>query len=155
MNFDRVVSAVMESQSISTADDPLIELQMPANSMAEIIRVEIGAAEGTDPVAEIQEIQLYLNDAVGTAGTGLTENIIRGEGPIVGVALRNLTAAGATPTEFYGTAFNARTGWLYLPVPDERPLLKAGGEDNFGVLFPTAPDVAMTFTLTVMWGEVG
>ena len=145
----------MESQAVSTADDPVMELQMPANSYAEIIRVEIGAAEGTDPVAEVQEIVMYSATAAGTGGTALTETLVRGEGTISGAALRNLTAAGAGLVEWYFTAFHWQNGWLYLPVPEERYQVKAGGQDNFGFYFPTAPDAATTFSATVVWGEIG
>lgn len=152
--YTRVVTATMESQSISTADAPLIELQMPANSVADIIRVEIGAAEGTDPVAEVQELAFYTATGPGTGGTGLTEHRIRGSGTISGVALRNLTAVGTGPLEVIHTAWNVQVPYLYLPVPEERIRLRAGGQDNFGFLFPTVPDAAITLSATVIWGEI-
>ena len=155
MNYDRVVAATMESQAVSTVDDPVIELQIPANAFAEIIRVEIGAAGGADPVAEVQELVMYKGPNAGTGGTALTEVLVRGEGTISGAALRNLTAPGASNKEFYFTGFNWQTGWLYLPVPEERPVIKAGDDDNFGFYFPTAPDAATTFSATIIWGEIG
>ncbi len=155
MNYDRVVSASMESQAVSTADDPIIELQVPANAHAEVIRVEIGAAEGATPVDEVQEFALYVATGIGTGGTGLTENILRGEGTVSITAVRNLTAAGAGVAEVYHTGFHWQNGWLYLPVPEERILLKAGANDHFGLIFPTLPDAATTFSATVVWGEVG
>jgi hypothetical protein len=156
MNYDRCVSAVMESQAISTADDPLIELQMPNNSVGEVISVEIGAAEGADPVAEIQELQLYVSQSAGTGGTALTETLLNGDGTIVGAALRNLTAPGGTPEEIYGTAWNVRFPWLWVPVPSKRPILKGFVDaDAFGILFPTAPDAALTLSATIVWTEVG
>lgn len=155
MNYDRVVAATMESQAVSLVDDPVIEVVMPANSIAELIRIEIGAAEGTDPVAEVQELCLYSATAAGTGGTALTARRLRGEGTINGSATRNRTAPGAGLIEWYFTAFNWQTGWLYLPVPEERYLSKAGDQDVFGFYFPTAPDAATTFSATIIWGEVG
>jgi hypothetical protein len=155
MNYDRVVSGVLESGAISTADDPIIELQMPANTQAEIIRLEIGAAEGADPLAEIQELVMYKGPNAGTGGAAVTETILNGGGTIQGVVLSSLTAAGASTKEWYFTGFHWQNGWLYLPVPAELVLLKAGDDDNFGFYFPTAPDASTTFSTTLIWGEIG
>ena len=155
MNFDRVVSAVMESQAISTVDDALIEVQFPANTAAEILRVEIGATEGTAPVDEVQELAMFTTTAAGTGGTALTEHLLQGEGTISGVALRNLTAPGAGLLEWYVTGFHLQNGWLYLPIPEERLIIKAGAQDNFGFYFPTVPDAAITMSATIIWGEIG
>ena len=154
MNYDRVVAATMESQSVSTVDDPLIELSIPANGVAEIIRVEVGPSEGADPVDEVQEIALWMGTVAGSGGTALTERIVRGEGTSVGAAVRNVSTIG-TGNAFYRVAYHTQNGWLYLPVPEERPLLKAGGDDIFAVYFPVAPDTAMTLSATIVWGEVG
>jgi hypothetical protein len=145
----------MESQTISTVDDALIEVQIPANAFAELISIEIGPAEGTDPVAEVQELALFSTTAAGTGGTALTENVLNGEGTIVGVALRNLTAPGAGLVEWYATAFNARVGWIYEPVPEARYVSAAGAQDNFGFYFPTVPDAGLVLSATIIWGEVG
>ena len=155
MNYDRVVAASMESIAVSLIDDPIIELVMPANSYAEIIRVEIGVGEGATPVDEAQEFALYTATAAGTGGTALTEHILNGEGTIVGAATRNRTAPGAGLLEVYHTGFHWQNGWLYLPVPEERIAIKAGAQDVFGFYFPTAPQAATTFSATLVWGEVG
>lgn len=152
--FDRTVAFSMESQSISTADDPLIEVTAEANSAVEIIRVEIGPSEGTDPVDEVQEVALWMGTVAGSGGTSLTGRILRGEGTIVTTADRNVSTLG-TGNDVYHTAYHTQNGWLYLPVPDERIRLKPGGDDIFAVLFPTAPDAAMTLSCTVVVGEVG
>lgn len=155
MQYDRVVAATMESQAVSTLDDPVIEVVMAANSFAELIRIEIGAAEGTDPVAEVQEVVIYSATGGGSGGTALTEQLVQGEGTISGAASRNHTAPGTGVIEWYFSAFNWQTGWLYLPVPEERYRSKAGDQNVFGFYFPTAPDAATTFSATIIWGEVG
>lgn len=155
MQYDRVVSATMESQAVSLVDDPVIEVVMPANTFADLIRIEIGVAEGASPLAESQEVVIYSATAAGTAGVGLTEHLIRGGGTISGAATRNLTAPGAGLLEWYFSGFHWSFGWLYLPVPEERFSSKAGGQDVFGFYFPTAPDAAVTFSATMIWGEIG
>lgn len=154
MNYDRVVAASLESTSLSLADDPILELLCPANAVIEIIRVEIGPSEGAAPVDEVQEIALWMGTAVGSGGGAATERIVRGEGTIVGAVATNVTTIG-TGNDWYHTAYHTQNGWLYVPVPEERPLLKAGGDDVFAVLFPTAPDAAMVISTTIVWGEIG
>lgn len=154
MNYDRVVAATLESTSLTLADDPLIELTCPANAVIEIVRIEIGASEGAAPVDEVQELALWMGTVAGTGGGAITERILRGEGTIVGAAVSNVTTLG-TGNEFYHTAYHVQNGWLYEPVPEARPLLKAGGDDIFAFLYPVAPDAAMVVSATIIWGEIG
>ena len=153
--FDRVIGVTMESQTVSTADDPMIELQVPIDTNIEIIRVEIGVAEGATPVDEVQEIELYRSATPGTAGTGIAEQRFNGSGISNTQALRNLTDPGAGFAPLYQSAFHWQQGWLYLPVPEERIHLISNNVDNFGVQFPVAPAVAVTFSVTMVFGEFG
>ncbi len=154
MSYDRVVAASMESTSLTLVDDPLLELLCPANMTIDIIRVEVGPTEGTDPVDEVQEIALWMGTVVGSGGGAITERIVRGSGTIGGVAVSNVTTIG-TGNEFYHGAYHVQNGWLYLPVPEERPQLISGGDDVFAVVFPTAPDAANVISATIVWGENG
>lgn len=154
MNYDRVIAWGMESQAITTADDPLIELTAEANSYFDVLRVEVGPSEGTDPVDEIQEVALWHGTIAGSGGTGLTGRILNGEGTIVTTGDRNVGTLG-TGNDVYFSAYHTQNGWLYLPIPEERIRCKAGGDDIFAVLFPTAPDASMTLSCTVVIGEVG
>ena len=121
-NYDRVVAASLISTSLTLADDPLLELLCPANMTIDIIRVEIGPAEGATPIDEIQEVALWMGTAVGSGGGAITELIVRGSGTIGGVAVSNVTTIG-TGAEWYHSAYHTQNGWLYLPVPEERPQL--------------------------------
>ena len=154
MNYDRVVAGTLESVSLTLADDPLIELLCAANDIIEIIRVEVGPAEGAAPVDEVQELALWMGTAVGSGGAAITERIITGSGTIGGVAVSNVTTIG-TGNEFYHTAYHTQNGWLYLPVPEERPRLVSGGDDVFALVFPVAPDAAIVTSATIVWGEIG
>ncbi len=154
MNYNRVVSASMESTSLTLVDDPLLELLCPANMIIDVIRVEIGPAEGAAPVDEVQEIALWMGTVVGSGGGAITERIVTGSGTIGGVAVSNVTTIG-TGNEFYHTAYHTQNGWLYLPVPEERPRLISGGDDVFAVVFPTAPDAAIVTSASIIWGELG
>ena len=154
MDYVRTASASLESTSLTLVDDPLVELLCPASTTIEVIRVEIGPAEAAAPIDEIQPVALWMGTAVGTGGGALTERIVSGSGSIGGVCVKNVTAIG-TGNEFYHTAYHTQNGWLYLPVPEERPRLVSGGDDVFAVVFPTAPDAALVTSITMVWGEVG
>ena len=154
MNYDRIVAATLESTSLTLVDDPLLELLCPANMTIDIIRVEVGPTEGTDPVDEVQEIALWMGTVVGSGGGALTERIVRGSGTIGGVCVKNVTTIG-TGNEWYHAAYHVQNGWLYLPVPEERPQLISGGDDVFAVVYPVAPDAAMVVSATIVWGENG
>ncbi len=154
MSYDRVVSGALASTSLSAVDDPILELLCPANMTIDIIRVEIGPTEGTDPVDEIQEIGLWMGTAVGSGGSAVTERIVRGSGNIGGVVVSNVTTIG-TGNLWYPSAYHTQNGWLYAPVPDEMPQLVSGGDDVFAVYFPVVPDAAMTISAVIVWGENG
>ncbi len=155
MNFDRVIGVHMPSQAVSTADDPMLELQLPADTFIEILRIDIGVAEGATPVDEVQEVAMYRSAASGAGGTGVAEHLFQGSGTSNTLALRNLTAPGGGSVEIYRTAFHWQQGWLYTPVPEERIRLISSDADNFGIVFPVAPAVSVTFSATIVFGEVG
>lgn len=154
MDYVRTASASLESTSLTLVDDPLVELTCPANVTIEVIRVEIGAAEGATPIDEVQPVALWKGTLAGSGGGAPTERLIRGSGTILGTVATNVTTIG-TGNEFYHTSYHVQNGWLYLPVPDERPQLVPGSDDIFAVVFNVAPQVAIVTSCTVVWGEVG
>lgn len=154
MDYVRTASASLESTSLTLIDDPLVELTCPANVTIEVIRVEIGAAEGATPIDEVQPVALWKGTAAGSGGGAATERLVRGSGTILGSVATNVTTIG-TGNEFYHTSYHTQNGWLYLPVPDERPQLVPGSDDIFAVVFNAAPQVAIVTSCTVVWGEVG
>jgi hypothetical protein len=156
MRYNAVYSATSDSDAF-TAAGSLIELQVPAATILELIRAWVGAAEGADPVAEVQEISIYVNDGVATAGTALPEQELQGsvDAASAVVALAAPTIA-ATPVDLYFDAFHVQNGWLYLPVPEERIVIVGGTtNDNIGLRFPVAPDASTTFSYGMIWGEIG
>ncbi len=63
---------------------------------------------------------------------------------------------GATPTDLYFDGYHVQNGFLYLPVPEERPIIVGNStQDNFGIRFPVAPDQAMVISYGIIWGEIG
>jgi hypothetical protein len=156
MNYNGVYMASHPSTSYSADEIVLMELQVPDNCQIELLRAWVGPAEGTDPVAEVQEICLYLNDGPATGGTGLTEQEVWGtaNAAALTVAVANATVA-ATPVDYAYDAFHAFNGWLYVPVPEERIRVVGGTtNDNIGIRLPVAPDAAMVLSVGMVWGEL-
>jgi len=156
-HFNAVYVATDPSRSYTADEIVLIELQVPANVQMELIRAWVGAAEGADPVAEVQEICLYKNDGPATGGTALAEQELQGSlAPAASVvAVANATVA-ATPVDLIYDAFHLQNGWLYLPLPEERPRIAGGTtDDNIGIRLPVAPDAAIVLSVGMVWGEIG
>ncbi len=154
--YDRIVSIGVQSQTEADADDPLIEITVPGNGFADILRVEIGPHEGAtapDPTP----YAFYTATAIGSGGTAITtEAIIRGDGTIITSGIRNLTAASGTGfREYERPAIQWSVGHLYLPIPAEMFRIRGGGQDFFGFLFATAPSAAPTYSAQIVVGEVG
>lgn len=154
MDYVRTASASLETTSLTLVDDPLVELTCPASVTIDVIRIEIGAAEGASPIDEIQPVALWKGTVAGSGGGAATERLIRGSGTILGAVATNVTTIG-TGNEFYHTSYHTQNGWLYLPTPDERPQLVAASDDIFAVVFNVAPQVAIVTSCTIVWGEVG
>lgn len=153
----RIYTATFASVAFSAAGS-VMELQVPSGSTIVVLRAWIGAAEGTDPVAEVQEVGLYGNDAAATGGTAMTEQELQGgaDSSSSVTGLRGPTI-GATPIDLYMDAFHLQNGWLYLPVPEERIQIigtSADPGDNVGIRFPVAPDASITISGGMTWGEL-
>ena len=82
MRYNGIFMAGEASQAITTAD-VLVELQVPSGTTIEIIRMWCGAADNL--VDDVQEIDIYGNDAVATSGLGLTEQALQGVDDTTGV----------------------------------------------------------------------
>lgn len=153
MQYTRIGHAAAESVSGSLADNPLIELSIPSGVIAEILRVEISpnqAATAPDPTP----FQFYTTTGAGSGGTAITEQKIRGDGTLSVSALHTLSTKGAGVDEYSWSALQWDVGFLYLPVPEERFLIPAAGQDFFGVCWNQAVGATVEYTVSVVWGEI-
>ena len=137
-----------------TAGGPLIELQVPANSIIEIIRAWCGPAEDATPIDEVQAIQIYGDATPGTAGVALTELSLQGGDPTSGVTALGGPTNAAFDAIYYADAFHLQNGWLYLPSPEERIRIVGGSSlDNIGLGIIASPTTA-DLTYGMVWGEL-
>ena len=155
MRYNGVYSATRGSAATVTTAAVLMELQVPAGTQIELIRAWVSPAETlTD---DIQQIQLYLNDAAATGGASWTEQEIQGVADgVSGVVALSEGTVGASVLPVIMDSFHLQQGWLYLPMDDERIRVSGGSAvDNVGMRFPVAPASSIDITFGMLWGEIG
>jgi hypothetical protein len=158
MNYGRIYSATFENTAIGTAAQSIMEVQVPDNSICVVLRAWVSPGIGT-PTDEVLAISLYGNDAVATSGTAMTEQPLTpaaAADPSNCVALLEPTIA-ATPLILYSDAYHAQNGWLYLPVPEERPTFIGGNADpgdNFGIELAVASTATPSVSGGIVWAEI-
>ncbi len=66
------------------------------------------------------------------------------------------TVAGAgAKTIILSDAFNALNGWLYIPVPEERPTIGiAATAQGLGIWFPAGPTTLTGWSMTFVYAEL-
>jgi len=159
MNSSRVYTAGFTNVTLGTAAQSIIELQVPDNTVIVLLRAWLGADIGATPNDEVIDIALYGNDAAATAGSALTEQPLT---PAAAADASNVTSLGeptigATPLNLYNDSFHVQNGWLYLPVPEERPTFIGGNADpgdNVGIRLVTASAAAWIGSGGMTWLEL-
>lgn len=158
MNSRRVYSATFENVTIGTTAQSIMECQLTTGEAAILLRAWISPAIGT-PVDEVIAISVYGNDAAATGGTAMTEQPLT---PAAGISTSRVGALleptiGATPLLLYSDAFHLQNGWLYLPVPEERPVFFGGNSDpgdNFGLELAVASTATPAVSGGMIWEEL-
>jgi hypothetical protein len=156
MRYNGIFVATESEQTVTTAD-VLIELGVPANTMIEIIRMWCSPAmNDAGPTDDMQEINIYSNDALATGGAGLTETELQGTGDVSLVTALGGPTQGSTPTVLYPDGFHLQNGWLYLPVPEERIRVVGAAAAAVGFKLSQAPESASEIlSYGIIWGEIG
>jgi hypothetical protein len=138
-----------------TAADLLFELNPTGSAQFEVLRMWISPAHNA--VDDVQEIDVYENDAVATGGTQAAKRDLQGGSDDAGdvVVDHNKGTIGATPSSLWHDAFHLLNGWLYVPVPEERPRKSSAQTDlYFGLRLSVAPAESITLSYGVVWGEL-
>jgi hypothetical protein len=159
LNSPRLYAATFTNTAIGTATQSIMELQVPDNTFIEIIRAWISPQIGATLANEVVAIALYGNDAAATGGTAMTEQPVTpaaAADPSNTVALLEPTI-GATPLDLISDAFHLQNGWLYLPVPEERPMIvgsNADPGDNIGIRTTVTTTATPSVSGGIIWIEV-
>ncbi len=132
----------------------IMQLKSGAASVCLVHRVSVSQTGST--TSAMVRIQILRKSAAATVTSYTPLLMDAGDGAakaVGGTAATGITAtAEGTDTDILiSDTFNALTGWLYLPVPEER--IKVGGAGILGVKFPANP--ALTITAQMVFEEIG
>lgn len=150
MQFTGVYTASFLYTAMATAVTQL-ELTAPTDAAVALISAGIGPRGAV--LDQLQEVNVFINDAVGT-DTALTPNPQHeGYAAFGGTVRRTLTAEGATPIDIIEDGFHFQQGWRHTPIPEEFITVQPGS--FMGIRFPIAPDAAMSIAVWMTFGEIG
>jgi hypothetical protein len=155
MEYTGVYTAYMNAVSVSGAIT-LVQVKAGTSRAVELLRVSVSQSGSTS--STMQRIQINRKSAAATV-TSFTSLAMR-NGDSAADAVGGTSATGTNAT-VEGTdtnilivdTFNILNGWLWVPVPEERITLPAGG--IIGVKFPAAPGAALTVTASIVFAEIG
>jgi hypothetical protein len=133
----------------------LIQLQAGATNRLEIVEARVSQSNST--TSTMQPVQIMRKSAAGTV-TSFTP-LLLSTGDAVSTAVGGAAATG-TNASAEGTdtdilvqdVFNILNGWLYLPVPEQRPVVDGAG--IIGLKLPVAPGSALTITASITFKEL-
>lgn len=148
-------AAVFDGISVSAIAD-LFYLKPHANRS--LIVHEIRITQETSETSEQLPLKLFRTATDNSAqGTSNTPNPLNPSSQAAGATCRtNITGANlATETTLLRVeAENVLGGWHYLPTPECRPVIAAGG-NGFVAKLKTAPGAALTLSGVMVFEEVG
>jgi len=152
----RVYTAVFQAAAVSAAQD-LFMLLASSTVPIKIHAIYIGQSSDAGD-AQDELLRITLKRGMSTSGSGgstPTPVALNPGDPASGVtAHANDTTAssGGTIVVLDEQCFNVRAGYVYVPTPEARPVVPAGG--RLAVNLPTAPADALTMSGTIYFEEL-
>lgn len=128
-----------QRQTVATA---ITILQVKAGSKSPLELIRAGLSQKGSTTSAQESIQI-LRKTVGAAVTGATPALLNPNDPAAGAASSSTgtgyvaTSEGTDSTILLEDGFNVLNGWMFLPTPEERIYVPAGG--ILAMKFPTAP----------------
>lgn len=153
--YTGIYSAYMNAVSVSGAIT-LVQIKAGTSRAVELIRAWVSQSGST--TSAMQRVQIVRKSGAATV-TSFTPIKMAGGSPTADAA--GGTSATGTNASSEGTdgdvliadACNVLTGWLWVPTPEERIVIPAGG--IVGLKFPAAPGAALTISAGFVFGEIG
>lgn len=128
---------VTDARPVSAAGT-LLQAIAPASTALTILRVWLTQSSSTASAHTEAVLLRKTSSITGTPITPVRTN--PGDPASVVTWLRTATAEGTDGDTVAGEGFNALTGWLWIPVEEERPIVAPGGMIalTFSVIPPAA-----------------
>ena len=159
MNAARIYVAGFENVTIGTAAQSIMEVQVPDNTIIQVLHAWLSPAITATPIDEIIAISLYGNDAAATSGSSMTEQPLT---PAAAADASNCTALleptiGATPVILHPDAYHLQNGWTYPPIPEAMAAFIGGNADpgdNVGLELAVASTATPAVSGGIVWVEI-
>jgi hypothetical protein len=128
-------------------------ITITAHTNRSLIITRAWVSQSGNATSAQQAIALLRQSASGTSVTAPNVNPLDPDDTAAGFTVKGMcTTLGTDGAVLYTDSFNWQNGWLYLPVPEERPVVVGAG--IVCLKFPVAP-VAQTLNCGIDIIEVG
>lgn len=115
---------VIDSRVVSTAIT-VLELTAPSTMMLRVIRAWF---TNTSTATSSESDAVLIRKTATITGTSITPAPLEKSGPAATfTAKRTATVEGTDGDIVAGEGFNVLNGWLFVPVPEERPIVPPSG----------------------------
>ncbi len=145
------VYTIRDTLAALAAADTLLELTAPTDAAVALISAWVSPRGAI--LDQIQEINVFINDAAGTGTTQVPVPNHEGYAAFGGTARDVITVEGTTPTDIIEDGFHFQNGWKHNPIPEEFIVIQPSS--IMGIRFPVAPDAAMDLACGMTFGEIG
>ena len=153
----------VSGDNITIAGGPTLVFINPDTDVGiEILRAWI--AQDSTETAEQQRVNLVTQVAAFPTLTtktpaphllGETSLIVGGTAGAAGTCGIDATAEGAgSKTIILADSFHNQNGWLYIPTPEERMILRAAASSGFGLVLATTPTTLTGWSFGVTFREI-
>lgn len=154
--MSRFYSITFENVSVSAAQD-LFEISPADDKPCTIHAIELSQISDVgDAAEEMLRLEIVRGYASGSGGSAFTPVALNPNDPASSFSAEiNNTTIGAagSPVVVYAAAFNIRSGWLYVPTPECRPIVTQA-QTTLQVRLMAAPADAVTMSGTMIVEEM-
>lgn len=153
----RVYTSVFQAVAVTAAQD-LLSLLASASVPLKLISARIGQSSDAGD-AQDELLRVRIRRGMTTVGSGGTTPAMNAVDPVLGGtatatcrANDTTAASGGTIVEMLEDTFNVRSGWIYMPVPEERIICAVS--TRLAINLVAAPTDSLTMSGTIVWEEL-
>lgn len=157
MMDSRVFTSVFQGVSVSAAQD-LLSLLASSSVPLKLISARIGQSSDFGD-AQDELLRVRIRRGMTTAGSGGSApsmyDVDKRRNATSSATCRandTTAASGGTIEELYEETFNVRSGWIYMPTPEER--LVCAVSTRIAINLPAAPVDPLTLSGEICWMEL-
>lgn len=148
----RIYDITHKNVAPTSAIQTLIEFTAATNQSVIVLRAWC-SQKGSTTSAQ-QDINIIRKSAAGTGVTAPNANPKDASDTAFAGTVRGLcTTEGTLGVDLIADSFNWVNGWIWLPVPEERIIVKGAG--ILGLRLPTAPPASLSVNCGITVMEVG